>query len=208
MHDFHGDDDDAETQPRPEDPSSFPSSDPPATDKWLAPEGVDGAVKIVIVADTHLPQRDRRAGVAFERIARERPDAIFHCGDVTKLSSLAPLIEIARLHVVAGNNDGDEIVASCGRSKVVCEGNLRIGMVHGDGVRGTTLDRALAAFAPDAVDVITFGHSHVPCLNQHGGIWVMNPGSPTDKRRQLYYSYGVIDVESSGNVRPRLVYFS
>jgi hypothetical protein len=71
---------------------------------------------------------------------------------------------------------------------------------------GTTLQRALAAFDHATVDVIAFGHSHTPYCERHGAIWVINPGSPTDKRFSPRYSYAILEV-AEGLVTPRLVHF-
>jgi putative phosphoesterase len=109
---------------------------------------------------------------------------------------------------VAGNNDGPEIVARFGRRKIVEVGGARFGLVHGDGTRGTTLSRARLAFEGDRLDAIAFGHSHVPYLEERDGTWVVNPGSPTDKRRQARFSFAVVTCDESGAIAPRLVYFS
>ena len=81
-------------------------------------------------------------------------------------------------------------------------------MIHGDGNRGTTLGRARSAFTEETVDVIAFGHSHIPYLARHGDTWVVNPGSITDKRRQPEWSYAVIEIDNGALATPRLVTFS
>ncbi|HKG18673.1 MAG TPA: metallophosphoesterase family protein, partial [Candidatus Limnocylindrales bacterium] len=85
----------------------------------------------------------------------------------------------------------------------------KIGLTHGDlGTGGTTPQRAAATFAPDEVDIVLFGHSHIPLVQRLAdGRWLMNPGSPTDKRRQPRYSWGVIDIESADEIRPELRFF-
>lgn len=82
----------------------------------------------------------------------------------------------------------------------------RVGMVHGDGTRSTTTGRSVRAFGADGVDVICFGHSHRAICERRDGIWLVNPGSPTDKRTQARYSYAILDVRG-GRVEPRLVFF-
>ena len=62
------------------------------------------------------------------------------------------------------------------------------------------------AFSDDPVDVICFGHSHQPLCERRDSVWLVNPGSPTDKRRQPRYSYAILDVEG-GQAVPRLVFF-
>ena len=80
-------------------------------------------------------------------------------------------------------------------------------MVHGDGARGTTLDRARAAFAGETVDVIAFGHSHIPYLARHDGVWVVNPGSITDRRRQPHHSFAVLACDPDAGSPPHIVRF-
>jgi putative phosphoesterase len=140
-------------------------------------------------------------------IAGERPELILHCGDLTTLDATAALERIAPVEAVAGNNDGADIVRTFGRRKIVRAGNWQIGMVHGDGARGTTLGRALAAFEGEMLDAIVFGHSHIPYLECHDGTWVVNPGSITDKRRQPRFSFAVLEPDSKGALAPRLAFF-
>ncbi len=107
---------------------------------------------------------------------------------------------------VAGNNDAPSLVARFGRRKILPVGGVRLGLVHGDGSGGSTLSRSLAAFAQDEVDIICFGHSHQPLCERRESIWLVNPGSPTDKRGQPRYSYAILEI-TRGRVRPRLVFF-
>jgi putative phosphoesterase len=164
-------------------------------------------MKVAVVSDTHVPRFSARLDDALRRVAAERPDLIVHCGDMTTLDVVDRFATIAPVEAVAGNNDGPEIERRFGRRKIVTVGDLRIGLIHGDGVRGTTLARARAAFASESVDAIAFGHSHVPYLAFHDGVWVVNPGSPTDKRRQPRYSFAIVERDESGILRPRLSYF-
>ncbi len=161
---------------------------------------------IALISDTHAPRFAARLPKFMERLAAARPDAIAHCGDFTTLDIVAPFERIAPFEAVAGNNDGPDIVRRFGRRKIVEFAGARIGLVHGDGERGTTLERARAAFAPGTVDAIFFGHSHVPYCAIERGVWLVNPGSPTDKRRQAQFSFALVDV-AEGRVAPQLVRF-
>ena len=116
-----------------------------------------------IVSDTHFPRFGRALPRALERgLRRAGVVRVLHLGDMTDLLAV-PLFEaIAPFDAVAGNNDGEAIRERFGRRKVVRVEDVRVGMVHGDGRRGTTTSRALAAFADDEADVVLFGHSHVP----------------------------------------------
>jgi hypothetical protein len=164
-------------------------------------------VRIGVVGDTHLPRFGPHLPEALCRgLERARVELILHVGDFTGPGVPALFEALAPLEAVAGNNDPPRLVARFGRRKVLDVGGARIGLVHGDGRRGTTLGRSLAAFAGEAVDVICFGHSHQPVCERRGSAWLVNPGSPTDKRRQPRYSYAILDVRR-GRVRARLVFF-
>ncbi len=164
-------------------------------------------MRIGVVSDTHLPRFGRRLPDALVHGLRAAAvERILHLGDLTTLLAAELLAEIAPLDAVAGNNDGPEIVERYGRRKIVTLGGVRIGMVHGDGIGLTTLERARQAFAADTVDVVCFGHSHVPYAERHDGVLYLNPGSPTDKRREPRYSYALLEV-ASGQALAELRYF-
>ncbi|MEA2784114.1 MAG: uncharacterized protein QOF71_218 [Candidatus Eremiobacteraeota bacterium] len=151
---------------------------------------------IGVVSDTHFPRFGRALPRALERgLRRAGVVRILHLGDMTDLLAV-PLFEaIAPFDAVAGNNDGPAIRERFGRRKVVRVEGVRIGLVHGDGRRGTTMARALEAFGDDEADVILFGHSHRPIVAREGRILIANPGSPTDKRMNPLYSYAILVID-------------
>ncbi len=153
---------------------------------------------IGVVSDTHFPRFGRVLPRALERGLRDaKVERILHLGDMTDLLAV-PLFEaIAPFDAVAGNNDGEAIRARFGRRKVVRVEDVRIGLVHGDGKRGTTMGRALTAFADEPVEVILFGHSHRPLVKRENDTLVANPGSPTDKRMNPRYSYAILTVDGA-----------
>jgi putative phosphoesterase len=139
-------------------------------------------------------------------VAGERPQLILHCGDLTTLDVIAEFERIAPVEAVAGNNDGADVVRRFGRRKIVRVAGRRIGMVHGDGASGTTLARACAAFANDPLDALVFGHSHIPYVERRANLWIVNPGSLTDKRREPRFSFAVLEAGAVA-LAARLVYF-
>jgi hypothetical protein len=164
-------------------------------------------MRIGLVSDTHLPRFGRRLPAALVA-GLEGVDLILHMGDFTHPLAI-PLFEaIAPVEGVAGNNDGPELVERFGWKRIVEAGGVRIGMTHGHWPdnRLRTVEKAVGLFEWDDLDVVCFGHSHVPCLEQRGALWIVNPGSPTDKRRQPRYSFGLLDI-ADGRVTPSLHYF-
>ena len=161
-------------------------------------------MKIIAVADTHMPQRAKELPSVLLH-ALENADHIIHAGDITELDILDMLAAFAPVTAVAGNVDSAGVRAALGELQTLHAGRYCIGVCHGHGTKGKTLHRALAAFDGRAVDVVVFGHSHIPYFGIHDGVLALNPGSPTDKRRCLYYSYGVI--EAGETLSARIVYF-
>ena len=164
-------------------------------------------MKIGVVGDTHLPRFGSRLPAALaDGLERQGVALILHVGDFTGVDVPGLFEALGPLEAVAGNNDPPPLRARFGRRKVLDVAGVRLGLVHGDGRRGTTVSRSLGAFAESEVDVVCFGHSHRPVCERRGARWLVNPGSPTDKRRQPRYSYAIIDI-ADGSVRPRLVFF-
>lgn len=155
-------------------------------------------MRIGVVSDTHLPRFGRALPRALvDGLRAAGVTRILHLGDHTSPGVPALFESIAPLDAVAGNNDGPELVARFGRRKIVVLEGVRIGMTHGDLGRPSqpTPRRAADSFAADEVDVVLFGHSHIPLVERlPDGRWLVNPGSPTDKRRQPRYSWALLEV--------------
>ncbi|QAY68350.1 metallophosphoesterase family protein [Paenibacillus protaetiae] len=165
-------------------------------------------MKIVIVSDTHMPRMAKSLPAALVQ-QLEGADLILHAGDWTTLLVYHELARYAPVKGVAGNNDGEALVAKFGLKRIVNAGGKRFGLVHGHGpVRSrTALQTALAAFDGEQVDAVIFGHSHVPYMKRHEGVLLFNPGSPTAKRKQPLYSFGVWQL-NGGELRARHVFFA
>jgi hypothetical protein len=164
-------------------------------------------MKVGVVSDTHMSRMAKSLPKAL--IAEfQHVDLILHLGDWVSMGIYDLLSELAPVEGIAGNNDGDEIIARFGERKIITLEGIRIGMVHGHTPhsRKGTDGNALLAFANDEVDCILFGHSHQPLLREENGILLFNPGSPTDKRREKLYSFGILDIEV-GKVSARHVFY-
>ena len=159
------------------------------------------SLRIAVISDTHLP-RGRRA-LPRECLAElERAELVLHVGDVVTAPVLADLTRFGPLEAVHGNMDDAELRATLPKRRVVAAGGIRIGMVHDPGPRSGREARLLAGF-PDCQAVL-YGHTHVPQVTQFAGVWLLNPGSPTERRRAPARSLLVLDVEEE-TLGPRLV---
>ena len=150
---------------------------------------------LTLLADTHLPKRARHLpGEVWAAV--ESSDVVVHAGDWTESFLLDELeARAARLVACYGNNDGADLRARLplvGRAEL---DGVRLAVVHETGQKQGREAR-LAALYPD-VDVLVFGHSHIPWDTRAGsGLRLLNPGSPTDRRRQPYCTYmtAIIDA--------------
>jgi putative phosphoesterase len=166
-------------------------------------------MRLGVVSDTHLPRFGRALPRALSEGLREaRVDLILHLGDFTAPFVPALFEAVAPFDAVAGNNDGPALVERFGRRKILNLEGLRVALTHGDlGAGRTTPERALNLFAADDVRLVLCGHSHQPRVLDLGeGRWLVNPGSPTDRRRESRYSWALIDIVA-GEARPQLRFF-
>jgi uncharacterized protein len=160
-------------------------------------------MKIGVLSDTHIPNRARSLPPEIFTAFRD-VDMILHAGDLVQEEVLLDLLALAPVEAVAGNMDPLHLKKRLGEEKLLNLEGLRIGLTHGHGDRGRTMERAYQAFADQAPHCIVFGHSHQPCNMIYQGVLLFNPGSPTDKRREKYPSYGILEI-FEGQVRGEIV---
>lgn len=141
------------------------------------------AIHLVIVSDTHIPRRARDLPVALWH-AVDAADVVIHAGDWVDVDTLDALESRSRgLVGVFGNNDGDDLRRRLPEVANTQIGGLRFVVVHETGPSAGREARMDVRF-PDA-DVLVFGHSHIPWdTTTPKGLRLLNPGSPTDRRRQ------------------------
>jgi putative phosphoesterase len=149
---------------------------------------------IAVISDTHLPRGARRLPEAcVERIAEA--DLLLHAGDFSTLDVLRELEAIGPpVAAVHGNVDSAELRRLLPAERVVDAGGASIGMIHDAGPRAGRLERMRRRFGGRA-DLVVFGHSHMPLHEQAAdGFQLLNPGSPTERRRAPTHTMGLIHV--------------
>lgn len=151
------------------------------------------ATRLLLISDTHVPDRSR--GIPDEvRRAADAADLIVHAGDWTRVSVLDDLSRHGELIGVYGNNDGPDLRARLPEiARREIEG-VRFAVIHETGDAKRRHAWADASF-PD-IDVLIFGHSHIPWDTvSPGGLRLLNPGSPTDRRRQPHRTMMTLTVD-------------
>jgi uncharacterized protein len=145
------------------------------------------ATRLLIVSDTHIPGRARRLPTPVVDAARSA-DLVIHAGDWVAVSVLDELERYAPVVGVYGNNDGADLRARLPEVARRTIDGVRFAVVHETGA-ATGRERRMDAAFP-GIDVLVFGHSHIPWdSTSPGGMRLLNPGSPTDRRRQPVCTY-------------------
>lgn len=152
-------------------------------------------LRLLLLADTHVP---KRAKALPDQVwsAVDTADVVFHAGDWVTSDLLDQLEGRARRLVgVYGNNDGADLRLRLPEIARLELDGIRFAMIHETGAAAGREARCQAKF-PDA-DVLVFGHSHIPWdSTTPSGLRLLNPGSPTDRRRQPNRTYMRAVVES------------
>jgi putative phosphoesterase len=131
-------------------------------------------------------------------------DAIVHAGDHSSVAALEALRALGPpVHAVHGNADEPAVQALLPAELVVELGGSRLGVVHDPGSRPGREERLSARFR--GCDAVVYGHTHVPQTERHHGVWILNPGSPTERRSSPSRSMLVLGVDARGGIEPELI---
>ncbi|HUO36479.1 MAG TPA: metallophosphoesterase [Mycobacterium sp.] len=145
-------------------------------------------MRLLLLADTHIPNRARNLP---EQVWREvdGADVVLHAGDWVDTPLLdAVEARAARLVACWGNNDGPRLRARLPEVAHAILGGVRFSVRHETGASAGREARMSERY-PDS-DVLVFGHSHIPWdTTTATGLRLLNPGSPTDRRRQPHCTY-------------------
>jgi putative phosphoesterase len=151
-----------------------------------------------VLSDTHLgaPTVHRMPPEVWAMAGEA--DAILHAGDVCEAAVLDALRQRAPVHAVLGNNDRALRGQLPEDLQVELDG-VPIAMVHDAGPTPGRAARMARRFP--AADVVVFGHSHAPMVETaDGGPLLVNPGSPTQRRRRPVHTVAWLEV-TDGSVR-------
>lgn len=144
--------------------------------------------RLLIIADTHIPKRARDLPAEVWRAA-QAADVVIHAGDWVDSALLENLeARSRRLIAVHGNNDGTALRRRLPEVARATIAGVRLAVIHDTGPAAGREQRCAARF-PDE-NLLVFGHSHIPWdTTAPTGLRLLNPGSPTDRRRQPYCTY-------------------
>lgn len=152
-------------------------------------------MRILIVSDTH-----RKNDNYFKVLQKmKKLDMVIHCGDVE--GSEFALSEAAECPVlmVAGNND---FFTELSREQELNIGNYKVWVTHGHNYlvsMGT--ERIKQEAKARGVQIVMFGHTHRPCLEQDEELIAVNPGSLSYPRQDGHKpTYALMEIDKQGEV--------
>lgn len=147
-------------------------------------------MKIGVIADTHIPTRMSELPAEIHALFKG-VQKIIHAGDIEAAGVLEELETIAPVIAVAGNMDSQ--LRHLPHKRELKLENQYLGLIHGG---GTPRDRIREAIRREftRATIIVYGHTHQAYWGEEGGIWFMNPGSPTDTKFAPYRSVGILEI--------------
>ena len=160
-------------------------------------------MRLLLLADTHVPKRARDLPTrVWEEV--ERADNVIHAGDWVDVALFDELATRARRLIACwGNNDGAELRSRLPERADVMLDGLRFTVTHETGT-ASGREARMAQRYPDT-DVLVFGHSHIPWdTTARTGLRLLNPGSPTDRRRQPFCTYMTAETRAGALREVRL----
>ena len=152
-------------------------------------------MKILVLSDSH-----REENYLLSAVQREKPDAIIHLGDHAS-DALAIEREYPRLPLCTVRGNCDRDAADVQEEAVLAWEGVKIFATHGHRYHVKSSLLALYYTAVQkGVQVVLFGHTHIPYCEESDGMWMLNPGACG----RLFPSYGIIEIKN-GTVQCRVM---
>lgn len=158
-------------------------------------------MRVLVTSDTHVGAARRPSLPAALLEHAASADAILHAGDLTDPEILLELGAYAPVSAIRGNCDPP--VPGLPERRIVELAGTAIGMVHDPGPESGRRARLRSWFP--RCRVVVFGHTHLPICEDEEGLLLLNPGSPTERRRAPFRSLALLDLDEDGMVLAELV---
>ena len=152
--------------------------------------------KVLVISDTH--GRTDNLDIILPKV---KPlDQLIHLGDVGRDADYIEVVAECACCFVAGNND---FYSELPRERVIKLNNVPIFLTHGHYYYvNSRKDFVRSAAVQRGAKIALFGHTHVPYLEEEGGILVANPGSLSLPRQADHRpSYMLLFIGEDGSFR-------
>lgn len=154
-------------------------------------------MKLLVFGDTHIPKRAKKLPDRLVDGMKEA-DMLIHTGDWQSREIYEQITAIGSVKGVYGNVDDAFLTEALSSTLIWEEKGFRIGLTHGHEGKGSSTEARVINMFTEPLDLVLFGHSHIPYLRSHGRTLFVNPGSATDRRRAPFCSFAWIELGSEG----------
>lgn len=151
--------------------------------------------RILVVSDSHGNNDNVRRAVK----KAGKIDYMVHLGDIGYDYLELQSISGVPTYMVAGNNDygmglRDRVIMTFGGHQILAVHGHRHGVHYGP---QTLVYTALE----NGCDIVLYGHTHVPYLDEEGDVTVLNPGSLTYPRQSGFEkTFAIMEIDDDDNV--------
>ena len=157
---------------------------------------------VYLISDTHVPER--REDIPKEFLSLLNPeDIVLHAGDWTNAATLKLLQQKAKTFGVWGNMDDGAVRKELPEKTIVEIQGFKIGITHGFGAPEGMVEKVQSKFL-EKVDMILFGHTHIPHSEEKEGILFYNPGSLSINMDRRELTYAILEIKNN-EIAPRLI---
>ena len=157
---------------------------------------------VYLISDTHVPERREEIPIEFLSLLKPE-DIVLHAGDWTAAATLKLLQQKAKVFGVWGNMDDGAVRKELPEKTIVELQGFKIGITHGFGAPDGMVEKVRSKFL-EKVDMILFGHTHVPHREENDGILFYNPGSLSFNNDRRELTYAILEIKE-GELAPRLI---
>lgn len=147
-------------------------------------------MKVGVLSDTHLNKVTNKLRRIYDQYLSEL-DVILHAGDVVS-AEVIQFLDRGNFYGVYGNMDPPELRQILPSLRVIELADRRIGLTHGGGNPSLLEIRIQSLFSD--VDIIVYGHSHVPVCHRRDEVLFFNPGSATGPSRSGPNTIGILEL--------------
>lgn len=157
-------------------------------------------MRILVVSDTHGNDREYN-----DLIRVVQPDRIYHLGDSENECEYLKEISKVPVEAVCGNCDWYSRLPGT----VVLEvGSHVLLLTHGHKFScKVSYDGLVNEAKRVGADIVLYGHTHQPEIEEVEGITIINPGSLCYPRQfDRRGTYAVLNVSAEGNIEPAIRY--
>lgn len=145
---------------------------------------------IFVVSDTHMRVDNFLNAIK----SLEKPDLVIHLGD--NIQDAIKIEKDMNVKTVMLRGNCDYYTKDCPEEKILNINGKKILATHGHRYDVKyTMSKLLYAAKEKDIDVVLFGHTHVPLITRDDGIVFMNPGSPTFPRLVYKKTFGILNIE-------------